>query len=160
MQTLSWGVLVLAPSVCVQSLAQLCPTLDTSWTVVSQAPLSMRFPRQEYWSGLPFPSPGDLPDLGIEPVAPTMAGRFFTTWATWDQGSNPGVCIGSMELSFIINYLFTLFFFLVALNLRCCTRAFCSCSQQGLLCCRRMDSLFSWPLLLPSPGCERSGFGN
>ena len=38
-----------------------------SWTVTSQAPLSMEFPRQEYWSGLPFPSPGDLPDPGIEP---------------------------------------------------------------------------------------------
>ena len=37
------------------------------WTVASQAPLSMRYPRQEYWSGLPFPSPGDLPDAGIEP---------------------------------------------------------------------------------------------
>ena len=37
------------------------------WTVAHQAPLSMEFPRQEYWSGLPFPSPGDLPDPGIEP---------------------------------------------------------------------------------------------
>ena len=39
----------------------------TPWTVVHQAPLSMEFSRQEYWSGLPFPSPGDLPDPGIEP---------------------------------------------------------------------------------------------
>ena len=39
----------------------------------------MRFPRQEYWSGLPFPSPGDLPDLGIEPMTLALAGRFFTT---------------------------------------------------------------------------------
>jgi len=38
----------------------------------------MGFPRQEYWSGLPFPSPGDLPDLGIKPVSPALAGRFFT----------------------------------------------------------------------------------
>ena len=36
------------------------------------------FPRQEYWSGLPFPSPGDLPDPGIEPTSPALAGRFFT----------------------------------------------------------------------------------
>ena len=42
------------------------------WTVAYQAPLSMGFSRQEYWSGLPFPSPGDLPDLGIEPRAPTL----------------------------------------------------------------------------------------
>ena len=41
----------------------------TPWTVACQAPLSMGFPRQEHWSGLPFPPPGDLPDPGIEPVA-------------------------------------------------------------------------------------------
>ena len=45
-----------------------------------QAPLSMGFPRQEYWSGLPFPSPGDLRDPGIEPKSPALAGKFFTTW--------------------------------------------------------------------------------
>ena len=47
-----------------------------------QAPLSMGFPRQEYWSGLPFPPPGDLPDPGIQPlspVSPALAGRLFTT---------------------------------------------------------------------------------
>jgi len=43
-----------------------------------QAPLSMGFSRQEYWSGLPFPSPGDLPHPGVEPPSPTLAGRFFT----------------------------------------------------------------------------------
>ena len=54
----------------------------TPWTVASQAPLSMGFPRQEYWNGLPFPSPGDLPDPGIvpeSPASPALAGRFFTT---------------------------------------------------------------------------------
>ena len=49
------------------------------WTVARQAPLSMGFPRQEYWSGLPFPSPGDLPDPGIKSMSPALAGRFFTT---------------------------------------------------------------------------------
>ena len=44
----------------------------TPWTVAHQAPLSMGFPRQEYWSGLPFPSPRDLPDPGIEPVSPVL----------------------------------------------------------------------------------------
>ena len=43
-----------------------------SWTVVYQASLSMGFSRQEYWSGLPFPSPGDLPDPGIEPRSPAL----------------------------------------------------------------------------------------
>ena len=53
----------------VQSYTQLYMALSTSWTVALQAPLSMGFPRQEYWSGLPFPLPGDLPDPGIEPVS-------------------------------------------------------------------------------------------
>ena len=61
------------------SLVQLCATL---WTVAHQAPLSMGFFRQEYWSGLPFTLPGDLPDSGIKLaslVSPALAGRFFTT---------------------------------------------------------------------------------
>ena len=48
------------------------------WTVAYQVPLFMIFFRQEYWSGLTFPSPGDLLDPGIEPVSPAMASRFFT----------------------------------------------------------------------------------
>ena len=44
----------------------------TPWTVAHQAPLSMEFSRQEYWSGLPFPFPGDLPDSGVEPASPTL----------------------------------------------------------------------------------------
>ena len=54
----------------------------TPWTVAHQAPLTMGFSRQEYWSGVPFPSPRDLPDPGIEPVAPVslaLAGGPFTT---------------------------------------------------------------------------------
>ena len=57
------------------------------WTVACQAPLSMELPRQEYWSGLPFPTSGDLPDPGIEPTSlafPALTGRFFTTSATWE----------------------------------------------------------------------------
>ena len=54
-------------------------TLVTSWTVAHQASLSIGFPRQAYWSGLPFPSPGDLPDPGIEPRSPALAGGFLTT---------------------------------------------------------------------------------
>ena len=62
----------------------------TSWTQASlsyQASLSMGFSRQEYWSGLPCPPPGDLPDPGTEPVSltsPALAGKFFTTSATWE----------------------------------------------------------------------------
>ena len=57
------------------------------WTVAHQAPLSMGFPWEDYWSGLPFPPPGDLPDPGIEPLSsasPALAGGFFTTGATWE----------------------------------------------------------------------------
>ena len=53
--------------------AQLCPT-----PCDPQAPLSMGFSREEYWNGLPFPPPGDLPDPEIEPGSPVMAGRFFS----------------------------------------------------------------------------------
>jgi len=54
----------------------------STWTVACQAPLSMGFSRQKSWSGLPFPTPGDLPNPGVEPstlTSPALAGRFFTT---------------------------------------------------------------------------------
>ena len=50
----------------------------TPWTLAHQAPLSMKFPRQEYWSGLPFPSPWHLPYPGIEPMFLALVGGFFT----------------------------------------------------------------------------------
>ena len=53
--------------------AQLCPTLKP-WTVAHKAPPPLGFPRQEYWRGLPFPTPGDLPDPGIQPTSPAMSG--------------------------------------------------------------------------------------
>ena len=53
-------------------VTKLCPTLVTQWTVAHQAPLSMGFPRQEYLSGLPFPSPGNLPHPGIKHWSPAM----------------------------------------------------------------------------------------
>ena len=56
----------------------------TPWTVACQASLSMGFPKQEYWSGLPLPSPRDLLDPGIEPTSPASAGGFFTARATWE----------------------------------------------------------------------------
>jgi len=65
-------------------IAWLCPTLVTPWIVAHQTLLSMGFPRQEYWSGLPFSSPSDLPDPGIKPRYPVLqvvsyiASGFFT----------------------------------------------------------------------------------
>ena len=62
----------------------------TTWTVARQASLSMGFSRQEYWSGLPCPPPGDLPDPGIELkslLSPALSGRFFTTSGIWEAHS-------------------------------------------------------------------------
>ena len=60
------------------SCVQLCATL---WTVAHQASLSMGFSRQKYWNRLPCPPPGDLPNPGMEPASPALAGRFFYHWA-------------------------------------------------------------------------------
>ena len=57
----------------------MCDSFVTPWTVARQTPLSMEFPRQVYWNGLPFPPPGDLLDPGFEPRSPALASRFFTT---------------------------------------------------------------------------------
>ena len=74
------------PTFCVTTLC--CAVLShvqlfaTPWTVAHQAPLSTGFSRQEYWSGLPFPSPGDLPDPGSQPTSlasPALVGGFCTT---------------------------------------------------------------------------------
>ena len=62
----------------------------TPRTIAHQVSLSIRFLRQEYWRGLPFPSPGNLPNPGIEPAtlaSPALASRFFTTSATWNINS-------------------------------------------------------------------------
>ena len=74
---------------------------STIWTVAHQAPLCMGFSRQEYWSGLPCPPPGDLPDSGIKPVSLTssaLAGGFFTTRTTgeallWGVHVNKPLCV-------------------------------------------------------------------
>ena len=70
--------------VCVLSRVQVFVTL---WTLAHQVPLSMGFPRQEYWSGLLYPLPGDLPHPGIQPkslASPAPAVGFFTTGAIWE----------------------------------------------------------------------------
>ena len=60
-------------------VTQSCPTLCDPWSVACQAPLSMEFSRQEYWSGLPFSSPGDLPDPGIEPGYPALQADYLSS---------------------------------------------------------------------------------
>ena len=65
-------------SLCAQSLSHV-QLSATPWTVANQAHLSMGFSRQEYWTGLPCPPPGVLPNPRIEPTSPALAGGFFTT---------------------------------------------------------------------------------
>ena len=84
---------------------RVCSVMSSSttlWTVAHQAPLSMGFSRQEYWSKLPFP-PGDLPDPGTEPMSsvfPALAGRFFTTEpTTWEAPAWDGLTKPHSEFS-------------------------------------------------------------
>ena len=65
--------------VCVFSRSVASDSLQSPQTATHQAPLSTVFPRQEYWSGLPFPSPEDLPNPGIKPTSPALADKFLTT---------------------------------------------------------------------------------
>ena len=74
------------------------------WTVAHQAPLSMGFSRQEYWSGLPFPSPGDPPNPVINPLylmSPELTGGFFTTSATWETLVWPLLFLKCRWLTFV-----------------------------------------------------------
>ena len=90
--TLYFAVLVVADSA-------------TPWPVAHEAPRSMEFSRQEYWSGMPFPPPGDLPDPGIKPVSlrsPALAGGFFTT----EPPGKPEVHIILPQMAAWCNYTF------------------------------------------------------
>ena len=86
--------------VCVLSLVCL---FATPWTVTCQTPLSMEFSRQEYWNGLPFPTPGNLPDPRIKLSSLkslALTGRFVTTTVTWEVMVYIGACyeLGSFSL--------------------------------------------------------------
>ena len=70
------------------SVPKLCLTLCHPRTIACQAPMSMGFPRQAHWNWLPVPSLGDLPDPGIEPESPALAGRFFFFFTTEPSGKN------------------------------------------------------------------------
>ena len=91
-------------------VAQSCLTA-IPWTVACLAPLPLGFSRQDYWSGLPCPSPGDLPDPRIEYVslmAPALAGGFFTTSATSEALINVSHCCLFYSVTFCILFLLTL----------------------------------------------------
>ena len=85
-------LIIQAIPACMLSLFSHVPLFVTPWTVARQAPLSVVFSRQEYWSVLPRSLPGDLPDPGIEPaslVSPALAGGLFITSATWEAQAIP-----------------------------------------------------------------------
>ena len=112
--TLRWALLWL----CVCMLSQVW-LFATPWIIAHQAPLSMKYSRQEYWSGLPFSSPGDLPDPGIELtslVSLELAGG--SHWATWE--APPSLAALSTIAAFPPNSFFTfsLFFFLQHLSVQ------------------------------------------
>jgi len=88
-----------------------CLTLYTPWTVARQSPLSIGFPRQEYWSGLLFPSSGALPGPGMELPSPSLAGGFFTTEP---PGKHIYCSTGCKfwEVLLIESFLFVLFYFI------------------------------------------------
>ena len=122
----------------------------TPWTIACQASLSMNFPRQEYWSGLPFPAPGDLPEPGVKPmslVSRALAGSFFTSWATGDTN----ICNVVVVQSFSCVWLFVTpwtaacqvpFSFIVSWSLlKFMSIKSVMLSNHVILCC---------PLLLPS----------
>ena len=82
----------------VQSLSRV-RLFASPWSIAHQAPLSMGFPRQEYWSGFPFPSPGDLPHPGIKPMSPALAGGFFTIEPSTHTQSSMGTPQSTMALA-------------------------------------------------------------
>ena len=128
----------------------------TPWTIAYEAPLSMEFSRQEYWTGLPFPTPGDLPDPGIKPVSlasPALAvdslplrhlGSPFQTFGLLKLVINLG--FGSNSECKVFFRLF-IYLFLVTLCLHCCIQTFSSCTEQ-------------WLLWLGATGSRRRGFSS
>ena len=82
-------------------VTKLCPTLVTLWTIASQALLSMGFPRQEYWNGLPFPCLGDLLNPGIEPKSPALQVDSLSS----EPPGKPPPIMAVYVIGFYLNYL-------------------------------------------------------
>ena len=107
----------------------------TPWTVAHQAPLSISFSRQDYWSGSPCPPPGDLPDPGIELaslVSPALAGVLYH-WC--HLGSHNSFGFHSLDCclwpSLFLFFFFLIYLFLAVLGLPCWARVFSGCGKQG-----------------------------
>ena len=114
-----------------QSCPTLCNTMDRS-----QTPLSIKFSREECWSGLPFPSPGDLPDPGTEGMSPALAGSFFTTSANREAASYSDFlfCVSpSLSLDLHFSHLDGLFSrsSVLSVSIQHCYHWFCSYSDPS-----------------------------
>ena len=138
-------------------LLQSCPThLVTPWTVACHVSLSMEFSRQEYWTGLPFPTPGDLPDPGIKPVSLASPALAVDSLPLRHLGS-PLQTFGLLKLVINLGFgsnseckvFFRLFIylFLLTLCLHCCIQTLSSCTEQ-------------WLLWLGATGSRRRGFSS
>ena len=122
----------------------------TSWTVDHQAPLSMEFSRQEYWSGLSFPTSGDLPGPGTEPMSPPLVDRFFTIRATrealWPERVEVFNQKSGLEFLHHLNFLRFLLFSFWKIK----SRLFCTClGFWNLVSQRKLPNI-------PSPLCNGS----
>ena len=137
--------------------AHSCPThLVTPWTVACHVSLSMEFSRQEYWTGLPFPTPGDLPDPGIKPVSLASPALAVDSLPLRHLGS-PLQTFGLLKLVINLGFgsnseckvFFRLFIylFLLTLCLHCCIQTLSSCTEQ-------------WLLWLGATGSRRRGFSS
>ena len=96
---LNLGQYLFPPLECVLSCLSRVRLFAIPWTVALRAPLSMGFPRQEYWSGLPFPPPGHLPNPGTELGSPASSGEFFTTELSgkpW-RAEMVAICLGKLS---------------------------------------------------------------
>ena len=126
-----------------------CRTL-TTLTVTCQAPLSVEFFRQEYWSGLSFPSPGDLPDPGIEPRVTCIARRFFIDWAMREMSlcgtplTDRKLCVNYISVKFLESQINTKL------------RKTKSKSEDTASCAVKAELLPIWPPWADSSGTHRS----
>ena len=108
-----------ASASCAESLSHV-RLFATPQTVAPQAPLSMGFPRQEYWSGWPFPSPGDLPNPWIDLTSPALQADSLPL-------TPPGKLTFSRTISFLKEVIYLFILFLAVLGLHCCAQASSSC---------------------------------
>ena len=122
-------------------VAKSCPTLPTPWIVTCQSPQSMGFSKQEYWSGLPFPSPGDLPNPRIKPVSPALQADSLRI-EPWGKTISFLQCLNFTSLTvlmLVFQRIIIIFFFLVFI---CLTALSLSSSHRIFIASCRMCSLW------------------